>query len=164
AINWSSAYNGSGADLTGKFQYFSLKEFSFDETNPANISFEANVLLNSVTTGQPLRDEGCLLTTYETDATKSFEAENLAVIKTNGAKYNTEDDGYTIDAELTFLGSAHPVTINLYYLGQSTFTGYKMASFEAELTFNAISDFGLNSTSVEDAISVNIEINLKNNN
>lgn len=162
AINWSSAFNGFGADLTGKFTYFSLTDMSFDETNPANISFEANVLLNSVVTGQPLRDEGCLLTTYGTAADKAFEAENLAILKTNSAKFNIDDDGYTIDAELTFLGTTHPVTITLYYLGQSTFTGYKIASFEAELTFNAISDFGLNSTSVNDLITVNMSINLRN--
>ncbi len=162
AINWASAFNGLGANLTGKFMYFSLKELSFDETNPANISFEANVLLNSVTTGQPLRDEGCLLSTYETDATKIFEVENLAKIKTLNAKYNTEDDGYIIDAELTFLGSTHPVIITLYYLGQSSYTGYKIASFEAEFTFNAISDFDLSSTSVSDLITVNMNINLRN--
>lgn len=163
AVNWETWYNGEGANLTGKFSWFALKELSFDETDPSKIYFEANVLLNSVVTGQPLRDHGCLQTTFETDLTKFNEPENLAVIKSVSAVYNTDDAGYTIDGELTFLGVTHDVTIQLFYLGQSTFTGYTLASFEAELTFNAISDFGLNSTSVDDLIKVKINLNLKKN-
>lgn len=161
-INWETAFNGDGAKLTGKFRYFALKELSFDETDPSKIHFEANVRLNSVSTGEPLRDEGCLQATFGTELTKTNEAINLAVIKTVSAAYNTDDEGYTIDGELTFLGKTQDVSIQLFYLGTASYTGYEFASFEAEFTFNAISDFGLNSTSVDDLVTVKMNINLKN--
>lgn len=163
AVNWETWYNSEGANLTGKFSWFALKELSFDETDPSKISFEANVLLNSVVTGQPLRDQGCLQATFETDLEKFKEPENLAVLKSVSAVYNTDDEGYTIDGELTFLGVTHDVSIQLFYLGQTSFTGYTLAGFEAEFTFNAISDHGLNSTSVADLITIKMNLNLKNN-
>jgi polyisoprenoid-binding protein YceI len=160
-VNWKTKFNGTGANLTGKFRYFQLKNISFDETKPEDISFEANVLLNSVSTGEPIRDAGCLLGTFATASTNVFEAANLASIKTLSAAYNTEDNGYTVDAELTFLGSTRSITIYLYYLGQTSVDGGKYASFTAEFDFNAISDYGLNSTSVDDLVTVTLNINLK---
>lgn len=164
AVNWETAYMGSQALLTGKFSWFSLDYLTFDETKPSNIAFEGKVLLNSVVTGQPLRDEGCLLTTYVTSADKKFETENIATIKTTGAVYNTEDDGYTVTADLTFLGDTREVTINMYYLGLTSFETNKIVSFQAEFSFNAISDFKLASTSVADKVTVKMNINIKKNN
>ncbi len=163
AVNWKTAYMGSAALLTGKFSWFALKNFSFDETDPSKISFEAKVLLNSVTTGQPLRDDGCLLTDFKTDASFMDEAENLAVIKSTSASYNTDDAGYTVLADLTFLGQTHSVTINLGYVGVEEYSSYTMISFNAEFQFNAISNHGLGATTVGDLVTINLNLNLKKN-
>ncbi len=163
AVNWQTAYMGSAAFLTGKFSWFALKKFSFDETNPSNISFEAKVLLNSVTTGQPLRDDGCLLTDFNTDASFIDESANLAVIKSTSASYNDDDAGYTVLADLTFLGNTHGVTMNLEYLGKKEYTSYTMISFDAEFEFNAISEFGLGATTVADLATIKLNLNLKKN-
>lgn len=163
AVNWKTAYMGFGAFLTGKFSWFALKNFSFDEKDPSKISFEAKVMLNSVVTSQILRDDDCLLATFLTDASYIDEPANLAVIKSKSAIYNTDDAGYTIIADLTFLGVTREVTINMDYLGKTEFEGYTMASFAAEFKFNAISVFGLESTLVADLVTVNIGVNLKKN-
>lgn len=163
AVNWKTAYMGSAAFLTGKFSWFALKNFSFDETDPSKISFEANVLLNSVTTGQPLRDDGCLLVTYKTDASYIMEPDNLAVIKTTSAVYNIEDEGYTVNANLTFLGVTSSVTINLVYFGKVEYDTYTLISFEAEFPFYAISGHSLEDSSVSDLVTINLNLNLKKN-
>lgn len=163
AVSWKTAYMGFGAFLTGKFSWFALNSFSFDETDVSKISFEAKVLLNSVVTSQILRDDGCLLGTFATDGTYIDEAANLAVIKSTSASYNVYDAGYTVMADLTFLGTTREVTINLEYVGKHEFDSYTMASFVAEFQFNAISDFGLGDTSVGDLVTVNLNLNLKKN-
>lgn len=163
AVSWKTAYMGFGAFLTGKFSWFALKDFSFDETNPSNISFEAKVLLNSVVTSQILRDDGCLLAEFATDASYIDEAANLAVIKTTSASYNYDDAGYTVLADLTFLGTTHEISINLEYIGVRDFGSYLLASFAAEFQFNAISGFGLGATTVGDLVTVNLNLNLKKN-
>ncbi len=163
AVNWKTAYMGSAAFLTGKFSWFALKNFSFDETNPSNIAFEAKVLLNSVNTGQPLRDDGCLLIDFSTDASYIDEPANLAVITSTSASYNVDDAGYTVMADLTFLGQTTSVMMNLEYLGKVEYSSYTMISFDAEFQFNAISDFGLTATTVADLVTVNLNLNLKKN-
>ena len=163
AVNWKTLYFGSGAFLTGKFSWFALKNFSFDEKDPSKISFEAKVMLNSVTTGQPLRDDGCLLTDFNTDASYIDEAANLAVIKSASASYNNDDAGYTVLADLTFLGKTQSVTMNLEYLGKKESTSDTIISFNAEFQFNAISEFGLGATTVADLVTVNLNLNLKKN-
>ena len=163
AVNWKTAYMGSAAFLTGKFSWFALKNFSFDETDPSKISFTAKVMLNSVVTGQILRDDGCLLVTYGTDAAFIDEPANLAVIKSTSASYNVDDAGYTVLAELTFLGVTKGVTMNLEYVGKTEYDSYTMISFDAEFKFNAKSDFFLVDASVGDLTSVTLDLNLKKN-
>ena len=163
AVNWKTLYNGEGSDLTGKFSWFALKNFSFDETDPSKISFTAKVMLNSVVTGQILRDDGCLLVTYGTDAAFIDEPANLAVIKSTSASYNVDDAGYTVLADLTFLGVTKGVTMNLEYLGKTEYDSYTLISFEAEFQFNAKSDFFLEDASVAELASVTLDLNLKKN-
>ena len=164
AVSWASPLDGVGANLTGKFSWFAIKNFSFDETDPSKISFEAKVLLNSVVTSQILRDEGCLLVAYGTDADKGVnESANLAIIKSTSASYNIDDAGYTVLAELTFLGVTKGVTMNLEYVGKTEYDSYTMISFQAEFQFNAISDFFLESSSVADLVTINLDLNFKKN-
>jgi len=161
AVSWKTAYMGFGAFLTGKFSWFALKNFSFDEKDPSKIVFEAKVYLNSVVTSQILRDDGCLLTTYKTNASYIEETANLATIKSTSASYHTDDAGYTVLADLTFLGVTKKVTMELYYLGKNETATHNWISFEAEFPFNAISDYGVGSTSVADLVTVNLNLNLK---
>ncbi len=154
-VNWETAYQGVGSLLNGKFNYFVLKNLSFDEQNPANISLEAYVRLNSVNTGEPGRDSGCLLGTYGTASAKTAEPENIATIKSTSAKYNPSDTDFLVTADFTFHGVTLPVTIRLSYVPQTHFdAGYTVAGFGAQFEFNALSDFGIESTNISDKVVV----------
>ena len=102
-----------------------------------------------------------MLTTYKTNASYQEETANLATIKSTSASYHTDDAGYTVLADLTFLGVTRKVTMDLYYVGKQTFTTYDLISFDAEFPFNAISDFGLSATTVADLVTVNLNLNFK---
>lgn len=163
AVNWKSAYMGSAAMLTGKFSWFAVNKFTFHEQDPSKISFVAKVLLNSVDTGQHLRDDGCLLATFATDGTMLDEAANLATLTSTSTSLNLTDAGYTVLADLTFLGVTHAVTINLDYLGFFDYETYSMISFAAEFQFNAITDYALSTTLVSDLVTINLNLNFKKN-
>jgi polyisoprenoid-binding protein YceI len=147
--------------LTGRFNYFVLEKITFDETSPTSIQFEGYVRLNTVNTGEPGRDAGCLLTTYGTTAAKTAEPENLASIKSTNVSYSTTDAGYIATADLTFMGVTKSVTIKLDYVKQSHFDGapgYTVAGFQGTYVFNAISDFGLVSTNISDQVTVRLDM------
>ena|SRR3569833_3208797 len=111
-VMWETAYIGSGALLTGRFNSFGMTSFSFDEANPANTSFEAWVYLNTVNTGEPGRDGGCLLGTFGTAAGKTNELENIAKIKSKSIELSTTDKGYIVKCDLTFHGVTKRLLLN----------------------------------------------------
>lgn len=155
-VTWESAYKGLGAMLTGRFNYFVLKDLNFDEANPASITFEGYIRLNSVNTGEPGRDGGCLLTTYGTEAGKTNETENLATLKSTSVQYSTTDDGYTFTANLTFRGVTKEVTGKMTYVKQTEDAGNKLAGISVEFTFLAKSDYGITSSNIADKVTVKI--------
>jgi polyisoprenoid-binding protein YceI len=163
-VTWETAYMGASALLTGRFNQFGITSLKFDEANPLNTSFEAWVRLNSVNTGEPGRDGGCLLSTFGTTATKIDEVENLAVIKTTKVELSTTDKGYIITANLTFHGATKVVTMKLDYAGTSEFTGttpYKVAGLSAQFQINAKTDFGIASNNIADKVAIKINCNFK---
>jgi len=154
-VTWETAYLSVGSLLTGRFNHFVLKNLSFDEQNPANISLEAYVRLNSVNTGEPGRDAGCLLGTYGTASAKTSEPENIATIKSTSAKYNATDSDFLITADFTFHGVTLPVTIKLTYVPQTHLNGgYTIAGFSGQFEFNALSDYGIESTNIGNKVVV----------
>lgn len=165
-VMWETAYMGSSALLTGRFNQFGITSLKFDEANPANTSFEAWVRLNSVNTGEPGRDGGCLLTTFGTTATLVDEVQNLAKIKTTKVELSTTDKGYIVTADLTFHGVTKPVTLKLDYAGSTNLTSstgapYKLAGLSGQFQINAQSDFGIASTNIADKVVIKINCNFK---
>jgi polyisoprenoid-binding protein YceI len=156
-VTWETAYQGVGSLLTGRFNYFVLKNLSFDEQNPGNVSLEAYVRLNSVNTGEPGRDGGCLLNTYGTESAKTTEPENIATIKSTSAKYSDTDSDFLVTADFTFHGVTLPVTIRISYVPQTHFAaGYTIAGFVGQFEFNALSEYGIESTNISDKVVVKI--------
>ena len=161
-VNWETAYQGVGSLLTGKFTYFVLKNLTFDEQNPGSLSLEAYVRLNSVNTGEPGRDGGCLLGTYGTAAAKTVEPENIATIKSTSAKYNTTDSDFLVTADFTFHGVTLPVTIKLTYVPQTHFeSGFTIAGFTGQFEFKALSEYGIESTNISDKVVVKMNATLR---
>jgi hypothetical protein len=70
-----------------------LTVFNFYEDKPDSIYFEGYVYLNSVNTGEPGRDGGCLLGTFGTSAGAGYVDSNLAIIKSKKVEFSTTDKG-----------------------------------------------------------------------
>jgi len=156
-VTWETAYMGTAALLTGRFNQFGFTSFAFDEANPANTTFQAWVRLNTVNTGEPGRDGSCLLTTFGTATGKVDEPENLAVIKSKSVEFSKTDKGYIVKCDLTFKGVTKEVTAKLNYVGKSRIqaaTPYDLAGLNLEFQFLAKSDFGVVSNNIADKIGV----------
>ena len=163
-VRWETLYKSLGSVLNGRFNSFVLEDLHFDEADPQNISFSGYVLLNSVNTGEPGRDGGCLLSTFGTEAAKTTEPENLAklVSRPSTGRYSSIDEGFLIDADLTFLGVTKEVTVKFFYYPETDITTDFMCGISAEFEFNALTDFGLSSTNIADKVTVKINTLLKN--
>lgn len=162
SVNWATPYLGSLGVLTGKFNSFGFNSFSFYEDDASKISFEAYVLLNSVNTGEPARDDGCLLGTFGTTDGATTEETNLAVIKTKNVEFSTTDKGYIVTADFTFHGVTKEITAKLDYIGKTSI-GTDSYEYGLQLVFSilAISDFGIESTSIADNVDIKCSANFK---
>src|SRR6478609_3097138 len=103
-VMWKTQYKVFGSLLTGRFNAFFINALNFDEAHPENISFDGYVRLNTVNTGEPGRDTGCLLTSFGTAAGLTDEANNKATLvsKAGSGRYAT-DAGFLVDADFTLL-------------------------------------------------------------
>jgi polyisoprenoid-binding protein YceI len=167
-VMWETAYIGSGALLTGRFNMFGLTSFSFDEANPANTSFEGWVRLNTVNTGEPGRDGGCLLGTYGTAAGKVDEPENVAKIVSKSIQPSTTDKGYIVNLDLTFHGVTKSLTGKLDYSGTTDFpagyagaNAFSLAGFNLTFQFFAKTDFGIVSNNIADKVTIKCNAEFK---
>ena len=156
-VMWETRYKTLGSLLTGRFDFFVIDALNFDEGVPANISFEGHVRLNTVNTGEPGRDDGCLLTTFKTDAAKVDEAENLATLKSipGTGRYSTSDAGFLVDANFTFLGITKEVTVKMYFAPKSDIGTAFMAGLNSEFDINK-ADFLPNDTNIGNVIRIKI--------
>jgi polyisoprenoid-binding protein YceI len=163
-VGWETQYRLLGSPLTGRFDYFSMKSLTFSEANPSTIAFEGSVRLNSVNTGEPGRDDSCLLTTYGTDGAKTDEEVNAATIVTvaGTGRYSSTDEGYFVDANLTFHGFTKKVVVKLYYYPLSDQGTYNMVGFSAEFEILSKTDFGIVSANIDDKVVIKVNANLKN--
>ena len=160
-VQWSTAYLGATSLLTGRFDNFGVTSFAFDESNADGISFEAWVWLNAVNTSEPGRDEGCLLETFGTDASLTTEDENLAILKSKSVTLSTTDKGYDVKADLTFNGTTKEVVCKMNYVGKTLSGTSEVLGFDLEFSFLAKTDFGIESTSIADNVTVKINANFK---
>ena len=167
-VTWETAYIGTGAQLTGRFNQFGMTSFSFDEANPANTSFEAWVRLNTVNTREPGRDAGCLLGTFGTAIGKVDEPENLAKIKSKSVQLSTTDKGYIVTCDFTFHGVTKEVTAKLNYAGTTAFpagfagaNAFSLSGFSLEFQFFAKTDFGIVSNNIADKVGIKCNAQFK---
>jgi polyisoprenoid-binding protein YceI len=157
-VMWETAYIGNTSLLTGRFNSFGFNKFEFDEANPANTSFEGYVLLNTVNTGEPGRDAGCLLGTFGTAVGKTTEPENQAIIKSKSIEFSKTDKGYIVKADLTFHGVTKEITAKLDYVGKSNLTSNGVvtivAGFSLEFPILAKTDFAIASNNIGDNVNI----------
>jgi polyisoprenoid-binding protein YceI len=154
SIRWETAYLGSAALLTGRFNDFNI-ELEFDESNPENIELSGRVTLSSVNTGEPGRDQGCLLGTFGVDES------DQAVFTSTSVEFDESDPtGYIITGNLTFHGVTSEMVMKLNYLGTNLLdlrgAPTNVAGLEGQFEINAKSVFGIESTSIADRVVINI--------
>lgn len=157
-VGWETAYIGNTSLLTGRFNAFGMTSFEFDEQNAAGISFESWVWINSVNTGEPGRDGGCLQTTFGTTTSMTTELANVAVIKSKSVELSTKDKGYIIKCDITFHGVTKEVIAKLNFMGKgqsgSGATLKNVYGFNLEFSFNAKTDFLIASNNIADNVTV----------
>ena len=154
SVRWESAYLGTAALLTGRFNDFAI-EIEFDEDNPENIVLSGQVTLSTVNTGEPGRDQGCLLGTF------GVEESDLALFESTSVVLDdTDPTGYIVTGNLTFHGITSDLEMKLNYLGTDLLdlrgTPTNVAGFEGQFEFNAKSVFGIESNNIADRVVVNI--------
>ena len=163
SVRWESLYLGSSALLTGRFNDFTLEEFEFQADDPEDIKFTGTVVLSTVNTGEPGRDQGCLLGTFGID-----ETGDEAKITTNSVTFDGVG-GYDVDATLDFHGYSQPVFMKLVYSGSTFFAEdsgihgapFTVVGFAGTFEFNALSDFGIESDNIADRVLVSCNIQFK---
>ncbi|MDX5348044.1 MAG: YceI family protein [Hymenobacteraceae bacterium] len=168
SVLWETAYMGSGGLLTGRFNSFGVTSMSFEESNPEKISFEGWVRLNTVNTGEPGRDGGCLLGTFGTAAGLTDEANNLATLKSKKVEFSKSDKGYIVTFDMTFMGKTKEITGKLNYVPKTTIPAsgtaaeYNIFGLKLDYQFFAKSDFGIVSNSIADKVGVSVNMNFNN--
>ncbi len=159
-VGWETLYLGSTALLTGRFDNFNFTSFSFDESNPAGISFEGWVWLNTVNTSEPGRDKGCLMGTYGTDVNATTEAYNVAILKSKSVELSKTDKGYDVKADFTFHGVTREVICKMYYDGKTQTTSgttvRDVLGFSLSYQFLAKTDYLIVSNNIADKVTVKV--------
>lgn len=148
-VRWETAYQGSAALLTGRFNSFDV-QIQFDESNPALLSITASVDLSTVNTGESGRDGGCLQSTFD------VATSDVATFVSTSSEFDPFSAGYLVTGNLTFHGETDEVTMKLDYTG-TTFNesgNYDLAGFSGEFGFFAKSIFGIESSSISDKVTV----------
>ncbi|PKV66869.1 YceI family protein [Pontibacter ramchanderi] len=168
SVLWETAYLGSGGLLTGRFNNFGVTSLKFEESNPENIAFEGWVRLNTVNTGEPGRDAGCLLGTFGTAAGLTDEANNLATLKSKKVEFSKTDKSYIVTFDMTFMGRTKEYTGKLNYVPKATIPAsgtaaeYQIFGLQMEFQFMAKTDFGVVSTNIADKVGVTLNMNFNN--
>jgi polyisoprenoid-binding protein YceI len=165
-VNWETEYYGDHAYLTGKFNNFKI-DIVFDNASYETTQINAWVQLSTYNTGEPGRDgpgkcgPGYVGVKYLDTLFTPDPATDSAFFKSTSTRI--EKDMYVATGTFTFMGVTK--TVDMYY----TFTGItnemsqgkasKKAGFKGMFKFNAISDFGVTSTSIADEMIVTVNAN-----
>ncbi len=110
--------------------------WSFDPTDPSTASFDFEIDNASVNTGNGNRNDDLKSANFfnvKQFPTTSFKSTKLEAV--SGSMYK-------LTGEMTLHGETHTVTADLEYLGEGSFRGHDLASFEATFTINR-RDFGM---------------------
>lgn len=165
SVRWETAYLANSALLTGRFNSFE-GSVDFVQNDPANISFSGKVKLNTVNTGEPGRDQGCLLGTF--GVVEGDDVSNEATLVSKSVSFDN-NGGYNAKADLTFHGVTSEVDVKLNYAGITFFdegsgifgAPLNLAGFTAEFQMNAKSIFGIESSNIADLVTVKLNMQFK---
>lgn len=156
SVRWETNYRGTGALLSGRFNEFDAS-VNFIEDQPENITFQGSVNLFTINTGQPGRDEGCLVNTL------GMNDDPDAVITSKFVEFDGKG-GYNVVADLDFHGVTSEVDMKLFYTGATyvdASTPYTLAGLKAEFEMSAKTVFGIESSNIDNRVVVHLDINFR---
>ena len=174
SVKWETKYYDAGAMLTGRFNNFNVK-INFDQVNPANTKINAWVQLSTFNTGEPGRDaygkSGCNYMGVKFDTIQKTPSVVLAPqVATDTAWFNSTSckkygTGYMVTGNFIFRGKTIVVDMPMTYTGiktaTNTTTGKKTdrAGFYGKFPINALTVFGVPSTSIADVVNIIVDWN-----
>lgn len=156
SVRWESEYQETGALLTGRFNSFAMA-IEFVENDPDNIELNGSVVLSTVNTGEPGRDEGCLMGTFNTSVGGTEEA----TFQSTSVEFDGEG-GYIVTGEFEFNGTTDVIVGVLKYTGstlkdrgdQDESNDYYLAGFIMEFDILAKSVHGITSGNIADRVHI----------
>jgi len=158
SVRWETAYFGSSALLTGRFNDFEMF-IDFDEANPDNTELMGKVILSTVNTGEPGRDAGCLLGTF--GIVDGSPTTDEAIFMSTKVTHDNQG-AFNVEGTLGFHGVDAPITGKLEYVGLTHFDAasgvrgapLNLVGFTFEFDMNAKSVFGIQSGNIGDVVKV----------
>ncbi len=110
--------------------------WTFDPDDLSTASFNFEIDNASVVTGAARRDNHIKNPDF-------FNVKQFPTTSFKSTKLEAASGGmYTLTGDLTLHGETHPVTATLEFMGEGSFQGHDLASFEATFEFNR-RDFGM---------------------
>lgn len=176
-VMWETKYYANGAMLTGRFNIFEMK-VNFDQANPENSTVDAWVQLSTFNTGEPGRDGygkcgpgymGVKFDTVSTNPTVLAPRASTDTAWFKSTSIKKYGNGYLVTGDLTFRGITRSIDMPMSYTGISTTTnattGKKTdrAGLQGEFGINALTVFGVNSTSIADLVTIRVDCNMVTN-
>jgi polyisoprenoid-binding protein YceI len=160
-VRFETAYLGDGALFSGRFNEFNV-DINFDEANPAKTTIAGSVNLYSINTGEPGRDEGCLI------GTLGMESNSEATFSSTLVEFDNEG-GYIVTGNMEFHGVTSSATMHLVYNGTTFYdensgvygAPFYLAGFTATLDMQAKAVYGVETTNISDLVKVIMDINLE---
>lgn len=167
SVLWECPYVGAAGLLTGRFNSFGLNDFYFIENQPSKIKFTGWVQLNTVNTGEPGRDAGCLLGTFGVEGTPDSIA-NTALLIAKKVEFSGKSKEYNVTCDLIFHGATSEVKAKMVFTGITHFDAGQVSSKAMDVggltltfPFNAKTDHGIVSTNIPDVVDVKVNATFK---
>lgn len=163
-IDFEFPYDENNASYSGRFNDFTMEVF-FDPANLTTGSIEASIDLLSVNTSSPggrdsffddaltAWDYGCLASTFgvSIDGVTLLPDEATRYATFSATGFEAYGDGYKATGTFTFNGMNHQETLFFRFIEgfealnrQDVLT--RFSSFEGKLDFNALTDYGIESS------------------
>ncbi len=176
-VMWETKYYANGAPLTGRFNTFQYI-VNFDQANPANTTIKSWVLLSSYNTGEPGRDAygkcgpGYMGVIFDTASKAPVVLKPRASTDTawfNSTSVEKYGNGYLVKGDFKFRNVTKSIEMPMSYTGISTTvnatTNKKTdrVGLAGQFAINANTIFGVNSTSINDLVTIRVDCNIVNN-
>jgi len=179
SVRWQTAYVGSQALLTGRFNSFGAS-VNFDQANLENSSISGWVVLSTMNTGEPGRDglgkcgPRSLGVKHNGDTLSNGSLDPDGIIAESDSAFFSSNsivafgNAYKATGTFDFNGVSTDVDLVFSYITEADYSNPPdgsnvKASFSGEFDFPALTVYNVGSSSIADLMNVNINANFRKN-